>query len=231
IVCILGMGRSGTSLLTRILNVLGLYLGPEEFLLQPNNGNPKGYWENAEIVDLNDAILAKHGGSWDEPPQFQEAWERGPSLDELKERARVLLHNRFGDAQLWGWKDPRNCLTLPFWQQLLPEMRYLICLRNPVDVARSLERLYNFSSEKSSKLWLSYVRSALWHTDGEPQLTIFYEDLMNDPLTELRRLARFLRKPERAEQLEVQQAAREFIEADLQHYRTFTHEAVENSAI
>src|SRR6266704_427937 len=105
IVCILGMGRSGTSLVTRISNLVGLYLGPEQFLLQPNDGNRTGYWESSDIVQLNDAILAKHGGSWDEPPIFPREWEVAPSLDELREHARALLHDRYGNAQLWGWKD------------------------------------------------------------------------------------------------------------------------------
>ena len=141
-------------------------------------------------------------------------------IDDLKQRARRLIQDSFANVESWGWKDPRSCLTLPFWQQLLPDMRYIVCLRNPVDVARSLEQRDSLSAEKSSHLWLTYVNSALEHSDGRPRLVIFYEDLMDDCLRELQRLAEFLGKPERAEQVDVQEAVQEFIEKGLQHYRT-----------
>lgn len=219
IVCILGMHRSGTSVFTRILNLIGLYLGPEQQLLQPNDYNPKGYWEHDEIVSLNNEILERLGGSWDEPPAFPPGWENAPAMDDLKQRAQRLIQDSFADVQTWGWKDPRSCLTLPFWQQLLPDMRYVVCLRNPVDVALSLEQRDRLSAEKSSRLWLTYVSSALKHSDGRPRLVVFYEDLMEDCLGALQRLAGFLGKPERAEQADVQEAVQAFIEKGLQHYR------------
>lgn len=219
VICVLGMHRSGTSLLTRILNIVGVHLGSEAGLLQPGPDNPKGYWEHFEVCSINEAILNRHGGSWDEPPMLPPGWETAAALDDLRHRAEQFINDHFAEVQLWGWKDPRSCLTLPFWQQLLPEMRYVICLRNPVDVALSLEDRNSFSAEKSSSLWLSYVSSALNHTDGKPRLMIFYEDVMADFGRELQRLATFLGKPERAQQVDVQEAVEEFIEMGLQHYR------------
>ena len=220
VVCILGMHRSGTSLLTRMINLLDVYLGPEELLLPPNFANPKGYWEHREIVAINDEILRRLGGSWDEPPAFPSGWENAPAIDDLKERGRRLIHDSFANVDTWGWKDPRSCLTLPFWQQLLPDMRYVVCLRNPLDVAGSLEYRNHFSAEKSSQLWLTYVNSALEHSDGKSRLVIFYEDLIDDCLRELQLLADFLGKPERAKALDVQRATREYMEKELQHYQT-----------
>lgn len=220
IVCILGMHRSGTSLLTRILNLIGVYLGPEPDLPQPRDGNPTGHWELDEFMVLNDAILTALGGRWDAPPIFPPGWESDPSLDGVKQSARTFIQKTFCNAELWGWKDPRNCLTLPFWQQLLPNMRYVLCIRNPVDVAHSLAQRDSFSVEKSSSLWVRHVTSALAHSDGKPRLVVFYEDLMTDWLTELRRVAAFLGKPEQAEKIEIQDAVREFIEKGLQHHRT-----------
>jgi hypothetical protein len=68
IVCILGMHRSGTSLVSRALNVLGVYLGPEEQLMRPSTDNPAGHWESRPIKEINDEILSILGGSWQEPP-------------------------------------------------------------------------------------------------------------------------------------------------------------------
>lgn len=220
VVCILGMHRSGTSLLTRILNLIGLDVGPEDLLLQPRFGNLKGYWEHEGIISLNDAILERHGGSWHQPPIFPPGWENDPSIEDLKQRGRTLIQEAFAKSHTWGWKDPRNCLTLPFWQELLPEMRYVVCLRNPVDVAYSLEDLHGIPADVCSTLWLTYVTSALQHSDGRPRLTVFYEDLVDNLERELPRLAAFLGMPERAEQMEVKAKVREFTEKGLQHFRT-----------
>jgi len=232
IICILGMHRSGTSALTRVLNLIGVELGADEALTtEPVADNPKGYWEHHELTAISDAILKRHGGSWDEPPQLPPGWETAAAIDDLRQRAQQLIQNQFAAVQLWGWKDPRTCLTLPFWQQLLPDMRYVICLRNPVDVARSLEDRDSLSAEKSSFLWFTYVSSALHHTEGKPRLVIFYEDLMDDCLRELQCLAGFLGKPERAQQADVQQAVQEFIDKGLQHYRASIVQATASHGI
>ncbi len=227
IICILGMHRSGTSLVSRILNLLGVYLGPKPHIMRPGPDNPKGYWEHHIITALNDEILTRLGGSWHEPPVFPPGWESSPDLADLRQRARAILQADFATAELWGWKDPRTCLTLPFWQKLLPPMRYVICLRNPVDVARSLERRNNFSFEKGIQLWLTHVTSALQHTANQPRLFVFYEELMEDWECEVKRLVAYIGKPELAGQEEIQRAIQEFIEEELQHHRTSLINAVD----
>jgi hypothetical protein len=220
IICVLGMHRSGTSLLTRILNLIGLNLGPTEILTtEPVAANPKGYWEHSELTLVSDAILKRHGGSWNNPPSLPRNWEANAALDDLKQRAQQIVKKQFAGVPLWGWKDPRTCLTLPFWQRLLPHMRYIICLRNPVAVAHSLARRDRLSSEASSRLWLTYVSSALHYTEGKPRLLVFYEDLMCNGPSELPRLAAFLDVRKRAEQAEVKKAVAEFIEPGMQHFR------------
>jgi hypothetical protein len=191
----------------------------EELTTEPAAYNPKGYWEHNGLTSISDAILHRYGGSWDKPPLLPPGWETAAAIDDLREHAQQLIQDQFAELQLWGWKDPRSCLTLPFWQRLLPDMRYIICLRNPVDVACSLEHRDGLAAEKSLYLWLTYVCSALNHSEGKPRLLIFYEDLMDDCLRELQRLADFIGKHERAKQVEVQEAVQEFTEPELQHYR------------
>jgi hypothetical protein len=230
-ICILGMHRSGTSLLARTLNLIGLNLGPEQVLAKGGIYQPRGLWEHEKIMHLNGEILARYGGTWEELPIFPPGWESSPTIDDLKQRGRTLIQDTFAEAKQWGWKDPRNCLTLPFWQQLLPQMRYVLCLRNPVDVAHSLAHRNSFSPEKTSSLWLAYVTSALQHSDGRARLIVFYEDLINDWKRELHRLAAFLGMPERAEQVEVSDKVRDFTEKGLQHYRTSIAETATNPSI
>lgn len=225
IICILGMHRSGTSLTSRILNLLGVNLGPDERLVRAAADNPKGFWEYQPIVNLNKGILSRLGGKCFDPPPLHSGWEHAPQIEDLRRRARTLVEQDFGCADVWGWKDPRTCLTLPFWQHILPSMRYVICLRNPADVARSLERRDGLSLEQAINLWLVYMKFALQHTDGQERIFVAYEDLMDNHRHELQRLARFVGKPERAEQADVQNAVHRFIDPKLQHHRTPTMEA------
>jgi hypothetical protein len=201
IVCILGMHRSGTSLVSRLLNVLGLDLGPEEHLMEPNESNPAGHWESLPISEINEDIFLRLGGSWAVPPPLPDGWERSPELADLRRRARELIAADFSDSELWGFKDPRTCLTAPFWQRLLPPMRYLICLRNPIDVAASLEARKEewVPFEQGLDLWLRYVRASLSAATGHPHEFVFYEDLMVDPEPVVATLARFIGRshPER----------------------------------
>ena len=231
VVCILGMHRSGTSLISRIVSLLGVYLGSEDNLMRPARDNPRGYWENQQLTDINDEIITRLGGSWHELPAFSANWESAPGLADIRQKARVFLQKEFASASFWGWKDPRTCLTLPFWQNLVPRLRFIICLRNPVDVARSLEHRNGFSFEKSDYLWLSYVKSALEHTAGQPRLFLFYEDVMAAWPYELERLKNFLEQSHFAEQPEIQRAIEESIDTELHHHRTSTAESVDDPSV
>ena len=219
ITCVLGMHRSGTSVATRILNLLGIYLGPEEHLIGSRPDNPKGFWECQPIVELNDEILERLGGNWHELPSFPAGWERASELADLRQKARTLIARYFA-ASNWGWKDPRTCLTLEFWKQLLPPMRYVICLRNPVEVAQSLTKRDGFSTEKSIRLWHRYTGDAIEHTAGLVRHFIFYEDLINSHREEVSRLARFVGNQDALEPPALSPAIDNFIDADYHRNRT-----------
>jgi hypothetical protein len=194
-VCVLGMHRSGTSLVTRMLELLGVYLGPEAHQMPPSANNPRGYSENQLVTDSNDELLAQLGGSWHEPPAVSvETFERAAVAD-LRRSARRLLETEFGDAPLWGWKDPRTCLVVPFWEFLVPSLRYVLCVRNPADVARSLARSDGIIG--GAELWLRYTSDSLAYTRGKPRIVVFYDDVLAGWRSELARLAAFIdREPE-----------------------------------
>jgi hypothetical protein len=229
--CVLGMHRSGTSLLARILNLMGVAWGPPERHLPAQPDNPRGFWEHAEINALNEELLSLMGGGWDDPPVLRRGWEIEPVLGDVKRRAAAVIAGDFGLEPRWGWKDPRNALTLPFWRQLLPSVRCLICVRNPWDVCLSLERRERFTYEKSDRLWLSYNQAALIHTTGSPRLFVFYEDLMDDHVRQLPRIARFVGAEERAERPEVRSAIGAFVDHELQHHRTNLPDALDKPGL
>jgi hypothetical protein len=192
VVCVLGMHRSGTSVVASLLEGLGVHLGGADALLRPLPENPRGYWEHGALKDVNEALLAHLGGRWHSPPNLPDGWQRAAALDELRAQARVLLREQFGESVLWGWKDPRTCLTLPFWKPLLPEASYVICLRNPFDVARSLRARDDLPLEHGLRLWLAYTAAALAHSAGHPRLLLFYEDVLTDREETASALARFI---------------------------------------
>jgi hypothetical protein len=231
VICTLGMHRSGTSLVSRILNLLGVYLGAPHDLTNAGADNPKGYWEHYPIALLNDELLARFGGSWDEPPAFPEAWTRDPGLADLKVKAHAVVSEAFSAAPVWGWKDPRTCLTLPFWQDVVGSIRYVICLRNPAAVLASLSRRDGMSAEKAERLWLTHVQSSLAHTSGRPRLLVCYDDLMHDWRPELRRIAAFIGYPERAEAPDVLEAVGAFLERELCHHRMTIEDLAANQRI
>ena len=127
--------------------------------------NPKGFWEYQPILDLNDEILGRLGGNWHEPPALPPGWETAAEFADLRQKARDLVARSFASGD-WGWKDPRTCLTLPFWKQILPPVHYVICMRSPAEVAASLEKRDGFPIEKSIRLWQIYTGAAIEQTAG-----------------------------------------------------------------
>jgi FkbM family methyltransferase len=191
-VAIAGMHRSGTSMVTRLLNICGLYLGKKENLLSATKDNPEGFWENAEIQRMNDEILTSFNGGWDIPPVLQAGWETSPHLGSIIQNANLVIQEISQQESVWGWKDPRNSLTLPFWKRLVPNLKIIICLRNPFEVYCSLSRIGAASSAFSYNLWLAYYQRLMASTNSEECIITHYDSFFRDPQSELRRLTNFL---------------------------------------
>lgn len=173
-VCVLGFGRSGTSLTMQVLKTLGVEIGADEDLLAPQEAdNARGYWEPSWMVELNDEILAALGTTWWKPFRGSLGWAEAPELAPLRARAKQLFEEKLGRAAVTGWKDPRTTLTLPLWRQVIPEPLYVICLRSPVDAIASIQRRPEptLSVREWSELWLEYTARALQETAGRQQLS------------------------------------------------------------
>jgi hypothetical protein len=190
VVCILGMHRSGTSMVTRLLNLCGLDLGTEQNLLGPDKGNPLGHFEHIGFKRLDESLLAYFGGSTDNPPELEPNWENDPSLHSAYEEARSLLAT-FKGKSVWGWKEPRTTLLIPFWKKLCSDARFVICIRNPLEVAKSISERDGMPLEKGFYLWNRYTRAAIRDTEGCRRVFTFYEDYFTSGLTEIERVANF----------------------------------------
>lgn len=192
-VCVLSVGRSGTSLLARILSILGVDLGPEESMLEPNDWNPEGFWEQRAIMDLNDDILTALGGSFFEPPPRPPGWERAPSMAPFRRRAQAIVEECFAHSPRWGFKDPRSVFTLPLWREVVGEMDFIIALRDPGEVVASFRAgRPQMEPEDVDELWLEANAAALSLSEGARRLVVSFDEWFERPEAVTARLAGFL---------------------------------------
>jgi GT2 family glycosyltransferase/glycosyltransferase involved in cell wall biosynthesis len=193
-ICIAGAHRSGTSMVMRLLHGCGLYLGPKDALMPPQADNPDGFWEHLGFVALNDELLEALGGAWDLPPKTDENLSE-ERLDPLRMKARLLIEG-FHSAQIWGWKDPRNSLTLPFWEDLLPGLKTLIIVRNPLEVAYSMRKRNGTSYAFGLRLWEIYNRRLIEAATKQDRLFTHYDLFFENAEKELQRIANFVGLPD-----------------------------------
>ena len=176
---VLGMHRSGTSVTAGMLRLLGANLGPPDGLIPADEvDNPKGYWEQRTVIDLNNELLGRFSGSSWAPPPLPSGWESRPQLDDLRQRAQLILDG-FDKSAVWAIKDPRLSLTLPFWLPLVDESAAVVCLRSPRDVAASLRARDPegpLSPRAWTAVWHEYTAAALGNAQNLPNEVVFYDD-------------------------------------------------------
>jgi len=193
-VCIAGMHRSGTSMVARLLNRCGVSLGPDGELLPAAPDNPEGFWENRRFLAVNEVILNKLGGTWARPPRFVPGWETTARVATLLTHARALGAT-FERAGVWGWKDPVNSLTIPFWRRAIPDIAVVVCVRHPRDVAASLQARHGCSEEVGLELWRRYAERLLGDRGTEPHVVTHYDAYFEDGARELHRVLTALGLP------------------------------------
>jgi hypothetical protein len=165
--CITGMSRSGTSVVTSLLQSGGLHVGRR--LLGPGTGNIKGHFEDLDFYQFHQWVLEAQGVA-----------SSGFTLQrdlQIREQhvlhARALIAERRAQARPWGWKDPRTTLFLDFWGQLIPEVHFLILYRCPWDVVDSLFRrgdvAFRSNPSFAVQVWIHYNRLLIDFHDRFPE--------------------------------------------------------------
>ena len=181
-ILVLGMHRSGTSALSRVVNLLGA-AGPAR-LMPPAPDNPRGFWESEVVASLNDEMLAAGGSSWADWTRFDADRLAPAALAAFRPRMEAVLRAEYGDAKLLVLKDPRLSRLLPIWQPALAAMGAtscaLVALRHPAAVARSLAARDGFPQEMSLLLWLRHVLDAERVTRGMARDFVSYDALLAD---------------------------------------------------
>jgi hypothetical protein len=211
---VIGMHRSGTSLVARLLAAAGVHIGADL-----NTHAESGFFR-----ELNRGVLRAAHAEWDWPLAMLPVLEDAELCAVLGERlaqhcvsreVRSFLGCRFGRARLrdrgnaWGWKDPRTTLTLPVWLRVFPGLRVVHVQRDGIDVTASLvarerqRRLHLDSAPRSSRcldperafaLWTEYLELGLRATrelPGGRLHTLRFEQLLERPDEALAGLLRF----------------------------------------
>lgn len=193
LIVVLGMHRSGTSTITRGLQVMGVGLGDR--LMPPLEAiNKKGFWEDIDFNKLNIEMLNALGIDW----HYLAPIEQG-DVDALGNKgffikAIDLLRQKVGDLPTFGFKDPRVAKLLPFWKQVFNhckfDVTYILVMRHPLSVAKSLAKRDGFDAEKSYLLWLGHVITSLAGSTAAKRVLVDYDRLLQSPDRELIRIAK-----------------------------------------
>ncbi|MGO8904817.1 MAG: sulfotransferase family protein [Solirubrobacteraceae bacterium] len=190
-VVILGMHRSGTSLITRLVSLLGLALCRHDDLLVGLATNPRGHWESRSLLGFNDQLLAELEGTWFCPPLLDPE-ELPAMLRTHASRALAVLQHAYPERP-WVWKDPRTCVLLPFWSAVLEQRAaYVLVVRHPFEVSDSLARRNGCTPLLSLALWERYTRQAMLGASGRPLMVCTYDGVLADPAAWCERLVAFL---------------------------------------
>lgn len=179
---ILGMHRSGTSALSRVVNLLGAELGGR--MMAAASDNERGFWEHESAVQIHEELLIRLGHSWCDGTPLPEGWQETEAAKIAQTQLATLIDLDFLNAPLWAIKDPRLSLLFPLWVPLLKERNIaplcIIAWRDPLEVAASLQKRDSMSQDAALLCWLAYTVASLQHALSFPSSIIRYADLLKD---------------------------------------------------
>lgn len=186
-IIVLGMHRSGTSAVARLLNMMGAYFAPERMELPATVANPKGYWERRDVVNLHEEIFDELDMAWDQISQFENTSLTETLQQKYASRIQEIILGL--DAyRPWMLKDPRLCLLLPLWR---PYLEFPVCVhvyRDPIQIAQSLQQRDGATIQFGMALWEKYTLHAFSNTANIPTILVRYEDVMCDPINTIHNL-------------------------------------------
>jgi len=167
-------------------------------LLKPDSGNPHGYFEDIDFIDFHRQLLARTAASvgrvFEDSTMREQAFDFEPTPADIT-TAKALIEQR-SELSSWGWKDPRTCLFLPFWRKLLPDARFIIAYKHPLEMSASLLRMgknWDLALDPliAVRSWTFYMSETLKLIREIPQEQCFIANtgsLINDPATLIKRL-------------------------------------------
>lgn len=195
-IIVIGMHRSGTSMVAGVLYYLGVFMGEQLMIDDPVTGptleQPHGYYEDREFMAINSEILTEAGGGWENIPDrkrlLQACENSNPALDKL-----IIKRNK--DYEVWGLKDPRACLTLPAYSERLQDLKVILIVREKEDTILSLlKREKWLTLKKANKLYDDYYHH-IWsnlNDKGIDYLITSFRGMTKNPRRYTENIIRYL---------------------------------------
>jgi hypothetical protein len=198
-IIIVGSYRSGTSSLSGARARLGVYFGKEADLLKADEHNPAGYFEHRSLNSMHRRLLLSLNLPTAGLDPMPEDWMTRPASSHWLGRYQTLLEAVFTGQDFWGWKDPQASLLLPFVKSALKDFsvhpKLVVCLRNPMAVARSNRARTGTSEIESLGDWIFGTLCALRDSRGMNRRVVQFERLLQDPEGVISSLADWLGLP------------------------------------
>ncbi|MEO0772703.1 MAG: sulfotransferase, partial [Pseudomonadota bacterium] len=196
VVVVLGMHRSGTSVGMSVLSSLGVDCG--EDLIPAGRSNLAGFWEHAEIVAVQEKLLAAmdriwHGVHGTYP--LSDGWRDTAAAKEAQGALTDILRREIAahPSKVWGFKDPRTMRLWPLWLDVFEavgaEPIPVVMVRHPDAVVRSLAKHNGLSPSRARLVWLQHNVEAMRHVGDRVRAVVEYDRLVNDPAGEVDRIA------------------------------------------
>jgi len=220
-VFIIGMHRSGTSAITRSINLLGAYIGGNTDFVKPLIDNPTGYWERNDILDFNESVLYHLKRTWDTALPLPVGWHRSKEIKPFQDKLVSIIKSQLLDNKLWAVKDPRLSILFPLWKDVLKELgvdfSIIIAIRNPIDVSKSLRERNGFSDSKTFGIWFNYTIHAIRMSKEIPNFIMHYDKLIDNWESVLQNCAKNIGLPWPDDTDKLRARMNEFIRPELRH--------------
>ncbi|MDA9868211.1 sulfotransferase, partial [Synechococcus sp. AH-224-I15] len=192
IIIVLGMHRSGTSLIARSLGTLGVEFGDN---LMPGviDNNAKGFWEDMDVFALNEEMLATCNSNWWATETIPEKTITNLIESGFQERAVSLIEKKIKNVRFFGLKDPRISKLFKFWSEIFKkvdaEIIYIYSLRNPISIAHSLHNRDGINFFHSYMAWAEHCLTPLAGLENKKWVKIEYEKLIENAEEELKKIS------------------------------------------
>lgn len=228
IVVVLGMHRSGTSLITKSIIELGA--DPGSNLMSPGEDNPKGFWEDLDIFSLNEKILDFLYFSWNKKfhlPFNQFEYFLPLYFDKFAPQAIEILKRKLELSDVIVIKDPRISILLPFWNKVFSsfnvEIKFIFCIRNPFAVSNSIISRNHLKEKTVLDLW-SFYNLLILNTIENDFLMVDYEKFIESSDDEIERIAQYIKLPYNSLLPEISSFKKEYIDKNLNHFHFIEEE-------
>lgn len=215
-VFVLGMHRSGTSVVTAAVASLGINAGNR--LLEATPDNPKGYFEDAEVVSTNMQLLEHYQLRWD-GILLNHNLDVDSLPAHLSAAMESILQRLSSEADSFVLKDPRFALLLPLWlkkcQKLCFQIKYVFAFRAPAATVQSLINRDAMNLQHALCFWISNTFQNIEYVLGQQAIIIEYERLLSTPDIEIERLKAFLQLPNTENSKEIQRFKQQILDPTL----------------